>query len=342
MIPRSRSARAGLAGLGVIVALAFLAPLLAPHRPSDQFADRAFAPPTPVHVRDASGFHAPFVYRLTLVDRLDRRFTEDTSARIPLRWFAGGRLVSIDAAVGPLLLLGADALGRDLWSRMLYGGQLSLGVTALGALFALLVGASIGGLAGAVGGRTSSILMLVADFMLVLPGVYLVLVLRAVLPATLGTTDVFWLMVLLFGIAGWPHVARGVRAIVAAERASDYAEAARAAGAGPIRLARHLLPAARGFLSVEFALLVPALLVAEATISFLGLGFPEPAPSWGTLLREAGNVNGLLRAPWTLAPAVALFLVVLGVQLAGGVRGSDNFLLTHRGPAKAGPYIGQA
>jgi peptide/nickel transport system permease protein len=340
MIPRSRSARAGLAGLGVIAALACLAPLLAPHRPSDQFTDRAFAPPMRVHVRDGSGFHAPFVYRQTLVDRLERRFAEDTRAKIPLRWFAGGRLASIDAAEGPLLLLGADALGRDMWSRMLYGAQLSLGVTALGALFALIVGASIGGLAGAVGGRTSALLMLAADFMLVLPGIYLVLVLRAVLPATLATSEVFWLMVLLFGVAGWPHVARGVRAIVAAERASDYAEAARAAGAGPIRLVRHLLPAARGFLSVEFALLVPALLVAEATISFLGLGFPEPAPSWGTLLREAGNVHSLLRAPWTLAPAVALFLVVLGVQLAGGVRGSDNFLLTRVGRLKPAPTSG--
>jgi peptide/nickel transport system permease protein len=327
MIPRSRSARAGLAGLGVIAALACLAPLVAPHRPSDQFGDRAFAPPMRVHLRDASGFHAPFVYRQALVDRLERRFADDTSARIPLRWFDAGRLVSIDPAAGPLLFLGADALGRDLWSRLLYGAQLSLGVTALGALFALLVGASIGGLAGAVGGRTSALLMLAADFLLVLPGVYLVLVLRALLPPALGTTEVFWLMVLLFGIAGWPHVARGVRAIVAAERASDYAEAARAAGAGPARLARHLVPAARGFLTVEFALLVPALLVAEATISFLGLGFPEPAPSWGTLLREAGNVSALLRAPWTLAPAVALFLVVLGVQLAGGVRGADNFLM---------------
>lgn len=324
----SLSVRAGFAALAVVAVLACLAPFLAPNRPSDQFADRVFAPPTRVHVRDASGFHAPFVYRLTLVDRLERRFEEDTSTRFPMQWFAGGRLVSVDPAAGPLLFLGADPIGRDMWSRLLYGARLSLGVTALGALAALVAGAAIGALAGAVGGRVSWLLMLIADFVLVLPGVYLVLVLRAMLPQTLGTGDVFWLMVLLFGVAGWPHVARGVRAIVAAESATDYAEAARAAGAGPLRLARQLLPAARGFLSVEFALLVPALLVAEATISFLGLGFPEPTPSWGTLLREAGNINGMLRAPWTLAPAAALFLVVLGVQLAGGVRGSENFLMS--------------
>jgi peptide/nickel transport system permease protein len=238
--------------------------------------------------------------------------------------------MSVDAAGGPLLLAGADAVGRDVWSRLLHGARLSLGVTVLGALLALAVGAGVGALAGALGGRVAWLLMLAADFVLVLPGVYLVLVLRAALPQALGTTEVFWLMVLLFGVAGWPHVARGVRAIVATERASGYAEAARAAGAGPIRLARHLLPAARGFLTVELALLVPALLVAEATVSFLGLGFPEPAPSWGTLLQEGSNLHGLLRAPWTLAPALALFLVVLGVQLAGGARASENFLVGFR------------
>jgi peptide/nickel transport system permease protein len=328
-----RSMRVGVAALGLMAAIAALAPVLAPHTSSDQFPDRAFAPPMRVHVRDADGFHAPFVYRQTLVDRLERRFDDDRRARVPLRWLAGGTLVSIDPADGPLLFLGADALGRDMWSRLLHGARLSLGVTILGAFLALAIGAAVGALAGALGGRVAAVLMLFADFMLVLPGIYLVLVLRAVLPQTLETRDVFWLMVGLFGVAGWPHVARGVRAIVATERASDYAEAARAIGAGPLRLARHLLPAARGFLGVELALLVPALLVAESTISFLGLGFPEPTPSWGTLLRDAGNLDGMTRAPWTLAPAAALFLVVLGVQLAGGVRASDNFLLNKGSPS---------
>jgi peptide/nickel transport system permease protein len=333
MILRSRGMRAGFALLVLVAAIACFAPVLAPHTPSDQFPDRAFAPPMRVHVRDAAGLHAPFVYRQTLVDRLERRFEDDRRGRVPLRWFAGGRVLSIDPSEGPLLLLGADALGRDMWSRLLHGARLSLGVTMIGALFALLIGAAVGGLAGATGGRVAALLMLAADFVIVLPGVYLVLVLRAVLPQTLATSEVFWLMAALFGLAGWPHVARGVRAIVAAERASDYADAARAAGAGPWRLARHLLPAARGFLGVELALLVPALLVAESTISFLGLGFPEPAPSWGTLLSEAGNLDGLTRAPWTLAPAAALFLVVLGVQLAGGMRASENFLLSKGSPS---------
>src|SRR4029077_15058912 len=99
-----------------------------------------------------------------------------------------------------------------------------------------------------------------------------------------STSAVFWLMGGLFAVSAWPHVARGVRAIVAAERTRDYAEAARASGAGPLRVAWHLVPAARGFLAVQIVLLVPALLVAEATVSYFGLGFVEPSASWGTML----------------------------------------------------------
>jgi peptide/nickel transport system permease protein len=301
-----------------LVALVGLAPAIAPHRASDQFVDRDYAPPMWVHVRDASGWHAPFVYRQVLEDRLMRRFSEDRAARIPLRWGRGGSLVSVDEGGGPLLLLGADSLGRDVFSRLMYGAQLSLGVALIGLLGALTIGTIVGGLAGSQGGWIDSVLMLAADAVLVLPGVYLVLVLRGALPLVLSTEAVFALMAGLFAISGWPHVARGVRAIVAAERSRDYADAARAAGAGPFRLMRHLLPAARGFLGVEVVLLVPALLVAEATVSFLGLGFPEPKASWGTMLQEAANVSVMQSAPWMLAPAAALFLVVLALQVAAG------------------------
>jgi peptide/nickel transport system permease protein len=169
--------------------------------------------------------------------------------------------------------------------------------------------------------------MMIADFGLVLPGLYLVLVLRTLLPQTITTPQVFWLMVVIFGIAGWPHVARGVRGIVTAERKTEYAEAARACGAGRIRMMRHLLPAARGFLAVQLVLLVPSLFLAEAVVSFLGLGFPEPTASWGTMLQEASNVSAVVGAPWTLAPAAALFVVVWSVLLAGGGKWPENMLL---------------
>lgn len=130
---------------------------------------------------------------------------------------------------------------------------------------------------------------------------------------------VFTLVSGILAVVGWPLVARGVRAIVAGEGERDYAFAARALGVGRWRLlVRHLLPAARGFLVTQATLLVPAFILAEATLSFVGLGFPDPATSWGTMLQEAANVAAIADAPWTLSPALAIFLVVLGVNLSVG------------------------
>jgi peptide/nickel transport system permease protein len=166
--------------------------------------------------------------------------------------------------------------------------------------------------------------MTVADFVLVLPVVYLVIVLRATRPLVIDTSEVFVLMAALFACAAWPDVARGVRAIVATERTRDYAAAARAAGAGPLRLIGHLLPAAYGFLRVEFVILMPALLVAESSLSFVGFGFEGAIPSWGGLLKDGETVSAMHSAPWLLLPAAALFLVVLALQT---VAGATQFLL---------------
>ncbi len=307
-------ARMGWALIALVSVVTLAAPMLAPHRAGDQIEHRGYAPPTRVHIWD-NGLHAPFIRPMTMVDRLRREFRIDQTARVSLtidHW-----PLTTAKADQPLMLLGGDPLGRDVFSRLVLGARWSLGVTIAGALGALLFGALVGGFAGITGGRTDRWLMRIADFVLVLPGVYLVLVLRAMLPLVLSTWDVFLLMAALFAVAAWPHVARGVRAIVIVERSRDYVEAARAAGGGRWRVLAHVLPATRGFLAAELVLLIPALLSAEAAISFLGLGFPEPSPSWGTMLQDAANVRVMTEAPWMLAPAAALFVVVLAVQLAG-------------------------
>jgi peptide/nickel transport system permease protein len=142
------------------------------------------------------------------------------------------------------------------------------------------------------------------------------LALRAVMPLVLPGSTIFVLLLTIFALLGWPIVARGVRAIVLAERDREYAVAARAAGASPTRLiARHLLPAAGGYLGTQASLLLPAFILAESTMSYVGLGFPDSTPTWGTMLQDAANVALLGDAPWALAPAAAIFMVVLGVNL---------------------------
>jgi peptide/nickel transport system permease protein len=316
----------GLGILALVGAVAVVAPILAPNDPSTPFANRAYAPPTRLHLRDASGWHPPFIYRQVLVDRVLRQYVDDATARVPLDWWRDGRLFGVGPGAGPVLILGADPIGRDIFSRLVCGAQLSLGVTGLGAAGALAIGAVVGALAGVAGGLLETALMGIADFMLVLPAVYLLLALRAVMPLSLGWTTIFGLMAVLFAAAGWPGVARGVRGIVATERTRDYAQAARAIGAGPFRLVGHLLPAASGFLVVELVLLVPAMLVAEATLSYLGLGFPDERPSWGTMLKDITNVRLLAETPWLIAPAALLFVVVLGLQLVLGTRSERTML----------------
>ena len=320
---RSQSGRSQTLGVSLVVLwalAALLAPVLAPHDINERFANFPNAPPTRPHVVDDAGsLHAPFIYRWRLVDRLLQTYQEDRSVRVPLAWFRGGRiLTSADEGSAPLLLLGADSYGKDVFSRVLYGARLSLGLALASALGAVLLGASLGGLAGYFGGALDDALMRMTDVVMVLPGMYVVLALRAVLPPVMPAAEIFFLLSLIFAIVGAPFIARGVRAIVRAERAQDYASAAQALGASHLRvLTRHLLPAARGFIAVEMTLLVPAFIVAEATLSFVGLGFPDRVASWGTMLQDASrNVRVFAEFPWLLSPAAAMFLVVLGLNLA--------------------------
>ena len=329
MTPRSSGGWTRRIGLSIVIGVcvsALAAPWLAPHRASDQFDDRSYAPPSRVHIFADGGLHAPFIHPLVLENRVQRTYREDTSVRLPLQWFSGGRLLASPDPQQPLMLFGADSIGRDVFSRVLHGARLSLGAALVGMAGALLIGIIVGGLAGTVGGWTDRGLMLVADFLLALPGAYLILVLRTALRPVLETSEIFLLIAGLFAFVAWPHAARGVRAIVATERTRDYAEAARASGAGSWRLARQLVPAARGFLATEMLLLVPALLVAEATVSFLGLGFTDAAGSWGTLLQDAANSSTLASAPWLLAPAAGIFLFVLGTYLVGAGRAARTSL----------------
>ena len=314
--------RAGLALLLGVVFVAIAAPWLAPNDPNVRFRDLMYAPPTPVHL---FGDNATlYINAPRLISRLERKFEEDFSRQVPLRLFSGGRLITADAEGGaPLLLLGADGYGRDIFSRLLYGGRATLAVALIATFGAVWLGTLIGGLAGSGAAWLDAVLSRLSEFVLILPTIYVALALRAVMPLLLSATQVFVLLTAIFVLLGWPVVARGVRAIMLSEREQEYVLAARAAGATPARvLIRHLLPAANGYVFTQASLLLPAFILAEATMSFVGLGFPMEIATWGTMLQEARNVATLGDAPWTLAPALAIFLVVLGANVAVGGHGS--------------------
>jgi peptide/nickel transport system permease protein len=308
----------GLFVLGAAALTAAAAPIVAPHTVDRSFPRLLNAPPTLPHVRSDDGaWHRPFIHPWILVNQLEQRYEQDRTARIPLVWLSGGRLVrSADDERAPLMLLGADSFGRDVFSRLAYGARTSLGLAVVSALTALLLGSAVGGLAGYAGGATDDVLMRATDFVLVLPATYVALALRAALPLVLPPSAVFLLLGGIFAVLGAPFFARGVRAIVRSERQLEYAVAAASLGAGHLRiLTRHLLPAARGFMAVQLTMLVPAFIIAEATLSFVGLGFPDPMASWGTMLHDASNVRVFADFPWLLSPAAAMFLVVFALNL---------------------------
>ena len=300
-----------LAGL---TAVALLGPALAPYGPSERFRDHLHAPPMRVHV-DAGGL---YTHPLTLVDRLEQTFAADPSRRLSLPWGSQDRR-------DPVFLLGADSLGRDVLSRTLHGARASLGLALLATAGTLLVGGLLGMWAGYAGGIVERAVVAGGDLLLVLPLLYVVVALRAALPLVLPLGTVITTLTVIFVALGWPRVARGVRAIVRAEAEREHVLAAVALGATQWRvMSRHLLPACAGFLAVQTALLVPMFVLAEATLSYVGLGFPDGMPSWGTALSDAANVNAMTRAPWTLLPAVAMFGVVLATNILLEPSGPDG------------------
>lgn len=308
----------GLSLLVVIAVTALGAPVVAPYPEDRQFRGFLDAPPTVPHIVDAAGhWRMPFIYRWTLTNQLEQQYEQDRGAAVPLRWFAGGRLVSSsDDSRMPLLLLGADSFGRDVFSRLAYGGRLSIALAVVAAAGALILGAFVGGLAGYAGGAVDDLLMRASDFIVVLPAMYVALALRSALKLVLPPLEVFALLAGIFAVVAAPFLARGIRGIVRSEKQRDYAVAASSLGAGHLRLlVRHLLPAAAGFVGVEITMLVPAFIIAEATLSYVGLGFPDPVASWGTMLHEASSLRALTDFPWLLSPAAAMFLLVLGLNL---------------------------
>jgi peptide/nickel transport system permease protein len=303
---RKLSTIAFLAVLHLIVAAAAW---IAPYHYADQHRDYPYVPPTKLHWHGAR----PVVYGL--VSEPDGEYREDQTRIYPIRWFRNGRLFGVDEP-GMVFLFGTDGYGRDVFSRVLYGAQVSLMTGPVAAALSLVIGWILGTVAGFFGGWVDQILMRGGEFFLALPWLYLLLAIRAFLPLKMTSLDAFLLLIAIIGGVGWVRPARLVRAVVLSGREQSYVLAARGFGAGPLYLVRrHILPLTWSVVLTQATILIPQYILAEVTLSFLGLGIGEPAPSWGNMLAEARQYHALVFHPWLLAPGLAAIPVLLGYLL---------------------------
>ncbi|MGC1482818.1 MAG: ABC transporter permease [Candidatus Acidiferrum sp.] len=297
-----------------------------PYDPAGQDRDRPYLPPMHLHLIDAQGHlhFRPFFYPLRLRAGSFDQYEEDTAAFVPLHFLIRGvsyRLLRVvpsrwhlfGASGARIYLLGTDAYGRDQLSRILYGGQVSLLAGLLGAGVTLLLGALIGMAAGYYGGWRDELLMRVAELFLALPWLYLLFALRAFLPLSVSPLEAFFLVVVVIGLVGWARPARLVRGVVLSVKERDFVRAARGFGASDVYLLRrHILPETASVLLTQAAILVPQFILAEMTLSFLGLGVPEPTSSWGNLLASLQQYSVLVSYWWMYLPALAIIPFFVG------------------------------
>jgi peptide/nickel transport system permease protein len=217
---------------------------------------------------------------------------------------------------GVVFLLGSDAYGRDVFSRLLYGGRVSLFTGLLAALLSLGLGLALGTLAGFYGGWLDRLLMRGGELVMALPWLYLLLAVRAFLPLHITTVAAFFLLVVVIGSVGWVRPARLIRGVVLSARERGFVLAARGFGASDAYLIRrHILPLTLGVVLTQATVLIPQYILAEVALSFLGLGVSEPVPSWGNMLAEAQQYHALVAHGWMLAPGLAMIPVLLGYLL---------------------------
>ena len=350
---RRRLVRHRVALVGGVVLLVFYltmclgAEFFATYGPQARFKEFSFAPPSRIRLVDAGGrLRLPFVYGLQPGrDPVSFRkvYAEDENARYPLRLFARGEpyrlwgLIPCDrhllgvAEPGLLLLFGSDELGRDLYSRTLYGGRISLSIGLLGVAVSFVLGCILGGLSGFYGGAVDDAIQRLIEFLLSIPTIPLWMALAAAVPIEWPPLRVYFGITIILSIIGWTGLARVVRGKLISVREEDFVAAAQIAGSTERKIiVRHLLPSFLSYLIVHLTLSIPNMILGETALSFLGLGLRPPVVSWGVLLNQAQNVKAVALHPWMLIPAAFVFASVLAFNLFGdGLRDAADPYASH-------------
>ncbi len=344
---KDRVALVALWALGVLYAMALFADVVAPYSLRDESRFHTYCPPTAIHMFSPDGhFVGPHVRGVTMVyDQYRRRIYRETADVYPIKFLGRGdaynflglvasdrHLFSVDAP-GRVYLLGADSRGRDVFSRILHGARVSLTIGLFGVLISFAVGLFVGGISGYFGGRVDNILMRLCEMVMMVPGFYLLLALRAAVPDTLNSLQVYAAIVIILSFIGWAGLARVIRGMCLSLKERDYVLAARTMGLTDIEIVmRHILPHTISYSLAAVALAVPGYILGESALSLIGLGIQDPYASWGNMLSEAMNIVRIQFAPWILWPAFFIALTVMCFNLIGdALRDAWDPMLKGRG-----------
>ncbi|GAB4515814.1 MAG: ABC transporter permease [Anaerolineae bacterium] len=326
---------------GIVTILIYLvaafAEFLAPF-PSDMYAAKyTYAPPQALHFIDRTeeGIRIrPYVYGYKVeVDpvALRRTFVIDESVKYPVRFFGKGapyklwgliesdiHLIVPEDPTAPMYLLGADRMGRDLFSRMIYGTRISMSIGLIGVFLSLILGIILGGISGYYGGSIDNLIQRIIEFLRSIPTIPLWLGLAAALPPDWSPLRIYFGITVILSLIGWTDLARVVRGRFLSLREEDFVLAARLDGSSELRIiTRHMVPSFLSHIIASITLAIPGMILSETSLSFLGLGLRPPVVSWGVLLQEAQNVRSVATAPWLLIPGLAVITAVLALNFLG-------------------------
>lgn len=306
--------------LVVFYLFAAASPFIAPYDPVRQYRSQPDCPPMGLHVTPAAerGHGWVFAYPMKMINPLARQFVEDRSRRTYIRFFYRGHLFTTESAELPWFIFGSEGLGRDLFSRIVYGARVSMCIGVIGVLISFSLGITVGAFSGYVGGLIDNLIMRWCEIEMSLPQFYFLLALAAVIPSGLSTVVTFFLIVAIMAFIGWAGFARVIRGMAASVRATPFVEAGRALGASRSRqLRRHIIPSVMGFAAINASLSIPGYILGESALSLLGLGIQEPAASWGNLLSQAMDPQNIFHYPWVLIPGIFISIAVMSFNFIG-------------------------
>ncbi len=331
---KDKFARIALIVLICLYGLIFLADFIAPY--SKDYSNRALAyvPPSKMYIINEYGkLSLPYTYnyiRKYDPDLMQTIYKEDRSKKYYIKPLALGPEYKIFGLIpcslhlfepekgGNLYLLGTDINGRDVFSRLFFGGQISMTVGFLALLILFPIGLIYGGISGYFGGKTDMIMMRFAEAIMAIPSFYLLIILAAILPTGMTSAMRFGLIVVILALIGWAGFARVVRGMVLSIKNEDFVLAAKTIGASPLRIiVKHILPQTTSYVIIAMTLAVPSYILSESGLSFLGLGIQQPDASWGNMLKEAQEFTNLLYRPWLLVPGGLIFIAVLSFNVLG-------------------------